>query len=269
MYRQKILLVVAGIALAFGVAACGDDGNDAEEWASVRASLDAINQASLKGDAESFLKYITPRGLETVIFATEEEVREFPVVISSESEGGFFKVGTIKIDGEKAVVTEGPRDDLVLFAPRALDMIKEGGVWKIDGGRMRDAGKPDGAVTVPVKMGDFHFEIDDSRFRVGKPVLFEVKNDGTQPHHFVLFKLAPGVDLEAALAAEGEVPGFEHIGGVGVWKPGESSDVALTRPLEAGSRYVFVCFLPDTSAANPAEAPPHFVLGMVHEVTVK
>jgi hypothetical protein len=264
---------LAVAALSASAAACDDDGGgDEEAEADVQASIDAINQASLALDTDEWLKYVTPNAMETVFYTTEEQAREDPMTAyGSESEDDFFVASEITVDGETAEAVEalGPEDG-PLLAPSVILLVKEDDVWKIDGARAGDAEAPDGAVTVSVVMREFEFEIDDDAFEAGKPVLFEVENDGEQAHHFGFFKLDEGVNLEEALASEeDEAPeGITDLGFIGPMRPGDDGKAAFTENLEPG-RYAFVCFLPDESAEDPEEAPPHFALGMVHEVTVE
>jgi hypothetical protein len=262
---------LAVAALTASAAACDDDGGggDEEAEAEVQAAIDTLNQASLDLDADVFLAGVTQNALETIFYTDEEQAREDPLTsFGSESEDDFLIAQDISVDGDTAEVVEEPRPG-TLVAPTIYTFIRDDGAWKLDSARAGDAEAPDGAVTVSLTMREFEFEIDDDAFEAGKPVLFEVENAGEQHHHFGFFKLDEGVNLEEALASgEEEVEGIEDLGFIGPVAPGDDGHAAYTEPLEPG-RYAFICFLPDESAGNPEEAPPHFALGMVHEVTLE
>jgi hypothetical protein len=270
-------LVALGVSLgaagsAFSVAGCGnDDGGDDEEIAAIEDTIATINQASLDLDVETFLKYVTANALETVYFTTVEQAHEDPMLsFGSDAEGDLFVAEEITVDGDTARVLgdEADAGEEPLVAPYYALLVKEDGLWKLDAVELADAQAPSGAAKVSIVLTDFNFEVDDDAFEVGKPVLFEVKNEGEQTHHFGLFKLEPDVDLDAALNSDEEVGGITDIGFQGPWAPGQGSDVAYTENLEAG-RYALICFLPDETADSPEEAPPHFALGMVHDFTVE
>ena len=100
------------------------------------------------------------------------------------------------------------------------------------------------------------------------PQIVEVTNTGMEPHEMILLKLAEGASVQDALdfmmagkEAEGAPP-FEFAGGAG------PMHAVLTAwyeaDLEAGE-YGLICFI--SSPAN--DFAPHFMLGMVRQVTVE
>lgn len=100
--------------------------------------------------------------------------------------------------------------------------------------------------------------------------IWEVVNDGPEPHELLLFQLAPDATaeqflmaLEASLEspAEAEPPPGLPIGGMQAIVPGLSGWLVLD--LEPGT-YLAVCFIP--SPANEGKA--HVELGMLGEFTV-
>jgi plastocyanin len=94
------------------------------------------------------------------------------------------------------------------------------------------------------------------------------KNDGKQYHHAQLFPIAKGStfdDVKAFLASDTEPTGpppvdFEKGTGTMVQQPGgqQVTDVTLVK-----GDYVVLCFLSDKTGG-----PPHFLKGMVKQVTV-
>jgi hypothetical protein len=93
-----------------------------------------------------------------------------------------------------------------------------------------------------------------------------VANVGEQVHHLLLVRLAPGVTLEEATAAEAEGIDLFEAGllipavGVDLLSPGQTVWPALT--FTPGT-YVMLCSVPD-----PATGLPHEQLGMMLEFTV-
>lgn len=113
-----------------------------------------------------------------------------------------------------------------------------------------------------VKMNDFVF-ILPSAIKAG-PQVWQVDNQGQQPHEIGLIKLAEGktiADVSAFMAAPDGVPPFSDVGGLQAIDPGESGWVNLN--LTPGE-YVALCHIPD-----PASGKPHTELGMVAAFSVK
>jgi len=96
---------------------------------------------------------------------------------------------------------------------------------------------------------------------------FAFTNAGRQVHHMLVFRLAPGVTLAEALAAEEQgMDPFE----AGLVTPGNGAleltpgeTVYPTLSFTPGT-YAMVCFIED-----PATGQPHAELGMVREFTVR
>ncbi len=103
---------------------------------------------------------------------------------------------------------------------------------------------------------------------------YKMVDKGEQPHEMGILKLAEGktvADVKAFLstppgtAPSGPPPFSEDGGGIGAIDPAHPAYIKLD--LKPG-KYVFVCFLPD--APPPAhDLQPHFVHGMIKEVTIK
>ena len=152
-----------------------------------------------------------------------------------------------------------------------------------------DAGTPT-AVVEPQAAGtvvlrDFSFELP-AQIAAG-PQIWEVVNEGPQPHEIALLQLAPGVTPEQLLGmlagppaspevgndmaspeagvagspVAGGPPPFHLVGGMQALAAGLRGWAVLD--LEPGS-YVVVCFVPD-----PASGLPHAALGMVAAFTVE
>jgi len=151
------------------------------------------------------------------------------------------------------------------------------------GGTPPAATEPQAASTVVLR--DFTFELP-AQIAAG-PQVWEVVNEGPQPHEIALLKLAEGVapvqvqgmivgpsaspeaDHEMAspaAAPEGSPaaagpPPFEPVGGMQALASGLRGWIVLD--LEPGN-YLAVCFVPD-----PASGQPHAELGMVASFSVE
>ncbi|MBE7555936.1 MAG: hypothetical protein HS126_33195 [Anaerolineales bacterium] len=113
-----------------------------------------------------------------------------------------------------------------------------------------------------VKLLDFSFVLP-SEIKAGEQ-LWQVVNEGSQPHEVLIIKLAEGktmADLQAFVQTYEGVPPYANLGGFQAITPGESGWLHLN--LEPGN-YVAICYVPD-----PASGHAHAELGMVIPFTVK
>ena len=107
-----------------------------------------------------------------------------------------------------------------------------------------------------VRMLDFSFVLP-SEIKAG-PQVWEVTNEGQQPHEIALIKLAEGktmVDVQAFMHSPAGAPPFEDAGGLQGIDSGETAWVNLD--LQPGN-YAALCHIPD-----PASGRAHEELGMV------
>lgn len=98
-------------------------------------------------------------------------------------------------------------------------------------------------------------------------VRLDVTNEGEQPHHTQVLRLAEGVTeeafFEAAAAGEAELLAVTApVGGTGTVDPGATSAGDGIIDLAEGL-YVFLCFIPDV-----VDGAPHFAKGMIEVVEV-
>jgi hypothetical protein len=99
------------------------------------------------------------------------------------------------------------------------------------------------------------------------PTRISLANDGDEPHHAQLFRLADGAtvaDLRGALTSGGPPAALVHgrfEGGTGLVAPGGSSRADAIVDLAAGT-YAFICFVEDAGGA------PHLAHGMVEPFEV-
>jgi hypothetical protein len=128
----------------------------------------------------------------------------------------------------------------------------------------------DTAAAPPV--ADLRMELVDFSFIIeGEPAagpqIVEIANTGMEPHEVVLLNLAEGASIQDVMTfmmagenAEGAPP-FEFSGGAGPIEAGMTAWYEADLP---SGEYGIICFLP--SPAN--EGAPHFMLGMVQQVSV-
>ena len=124
----------------------------------------------------------------------------------------------------------------------------------------------DSSATAPradevITMTDFSFQLANP-LTAGKHTI-AVRNTGAQPHELELIRLASGKTPDEVLKwmekPSGPPPG-EALGGVAPFIGGH--EVYFTADLAPG-KYMLVCFIPDVK-----DGKPHFVHGMMQEVTV-
>ncbi len=118
------------------------------------------------------------------------------------------------------------------------------------------------AADATVKLLDFFF-ILPAKINAG-PQVWQVTNEGQQPHEIMIVKLAKGKtmsDIQAFMEAPHGTPPFSQIGGFQAINPGQSGWLNLDL---APGEYVALCHVPD-----PASGRAHTELGMVTPFSVK
>ena len=124
--------------------------------------------------------------------------------------------------------------------------------------------EPDIDADLVVRMVDFGYDLP-AEVSAGRQV-WEVVNDGPQPHEMALMKVADGYDADDVMTylqsgGEGGPPPAIPVGGAQVIADGRSNFVELD--LTPGL-YVALCYVPD-----PATGRPHLALGMVTTFVVR
>lgn len=116
---------------------------------------------------------------------------------------------------------------------------------------------------VEMKLVDYGFELS-TPITAGRHVVQVTVPDAPQPHEVFIARLAPGKTANDLLAwmekQEGPPPGMPA-GGTTVISRGGSNILDVT--FEAGE-YALICFMSDYK-----DGKPHFVHGMVRQITVK
>lgn len=121
------------------------------------------------------------------------------------------------------------------------------------------------AADLRMQLVDFSFIVEGEP-KAGVQVV-EIANTGKEPHEVVLLRLAEGAGMQEVMDfmmagenAEGAPP-FEFSGGAGPMEAGMTAWYEADLP---SGEYGIICFLP--SPVN--EGAPHFMLGMVQQVSV-
>ncbi len=254
--RRWLLAGLAATSLALAGVACGDDEPSEEDLRQVEDTATRALQAT-PDDAEFFFDHVTDNLIETVLFSSREDCSANP----GECIGEPATVQGVKdttIDGDKASTTVTAD-----FGTFVLDLVKDGGDWKVDAMKATSDEVPDGAKVVDMSLKDFAFEFKAADIPSNGNVAFRLKNDGKQAHEVIVFSLPADGTIEEALEnAEQSGPPA----GMKVFvQPGQEVDMAFAQPLAAG-RYALLCFFPDTS--DP-EGTPHMAKGMVSEFSVR
>jgi hypothetical protein len=121
---------------------------------------------------------------------------------------------------------------------------------------------PNPKVDVTADLFDYGFKLS-SPVSAGKRTI-RVQNIGKQHHEVELVQLAPGASvgdfMKSMEKMDGPPPG-KPLGGVAGIEPGMSQYFSADF---APGDYALICFLPDTK-----DGKPHFVHGMVQQITVK
>lgn len=121
--------------------------------------------------------------------------------------------------------------------------------------------------TLTMDLVDFGFELSGPI--TGGSQVIEVTNPGAELHEFIVTRLDPGTTGEEFLAAFGEfiertstepLPG-ETLGGLQAIYPGLGGFYSANFTPD---EYLVFCPVDDQKGG-----PPHFVLGMLHELTVQ
>ena len=135
------------------------------------------------------------------------------------------------------------------------------GLSACGGGSKQKSDAPAGS-TLTVSLKEWSVQVSAQQVKPGK-VTFEVSNDGTMPHDFVVIKndLPPN---ELPVDADGRVieSKVNTLGRVNAFPAG--SKQTLTLDLTPG-KYLLICNVVDTSGSSPVS---HYATGMVASLLV-
>jgi len=264
--RGLVIATALVVALAGLAAACGGDGEGSEED---RAEVEqTIRDLAAYGaeDIDAFLEQVTDNVLDDFFGFSREECRQNAAdCVGEPSEVTAIK--DLKVSGDEAeaeLTFTGEEEGESFDEKFRVLLIKEEGVWKLDGFAGANEEIPEGVDVVDLELNEFSFEFDTQKTR-GGGFAFSIKNSGDQAHEVVLVKVPEDLDIEAALESEDQPEGVEDIASNGPFPPGDEGTLVFDEPLEPG-RYVLLCFLPDS---EDPEGTQHANKGMWAEFTVE
>jgi uncharacterized cupredoxin-like copper-binding protein len=144
-------------------------------------------------------------------------------------------------------------------------LVQDGEYWKLDGFSSAPVSVDGDTAVIGVSLTDYAFTFNVASVVAPEVLHFQVRNDGTEFHELVLFRMPEGAETaDDVTAMLGDDPegSFLEDGFVGATfaAPGEQSNLVLVG-LEPG-KYVAICFIPD------AEGTPHYAHGMIAEFEV-
>lgn len=198
------------------VQAAGELQVEVGEAQVLRALLETFLAWNRK-DEEGFTAGFTENGITETMLALPQAVGEPGI--------GLRRLVDVSAVGEVATIH-------VMFALGTqrnsvnMSLVKEEGVWKIDGERRLPPKINKGTATVGVTIAECGLTFDKTSVSGGN-VVFKLANSGGQHHHLVLHS---GSDISAS----------SQIAFVRNLEPGAEMNVAFARPLQPGT-YVFQC----------------------------
>ncbi len=225
----------------------------------IRKMMDRYNAQDMQG----YLDFYTDKGLDSRYHLTREEATTILADFIGTPPVTIFRFANSNVTDNTTNVhvltTSGEVASEDIFS-----LVKDAGVWKVDGYGRFAAAPPPGRITLSVSMKEFGFDFDASMIKDGN-ISFKLKDEGQQRHEVILDRIPQDLDLEEAIKGGKPPVGAEPIAFLGVAKPREVKRMVFGDPLAPG-RYVFLCFMPD--ADDPAHTP-HALKGMYAEFTIK
>jgi len=262
-----------GALALLAITACGDDSSSSDSTAAsttaaaetTAAPTTAATETSATGEfaelcalaeemynqdnpptAEQLTKYqaLAPEEIKPAVDALAT-----PLLAAGDSVIDFFKV-IAKDDIQAQMDTVDAWEEANCGIPHSADdELPEGASEEIEA----DANRVD------VVAKDFSFEIP-TEIPAGR-TSFVLTNHGAEAHFLAVVKLAEGVTMEQALAAEDPEGMIEGEWGTDLAFPDGEDEEAITFDLEPG-HYGVACFIPTT------DGTPHAMKGMTAEFTV-
>jgi len=115
------------------------------------------------------------------------------------------------------------------------------------------------AEEVTVEATEYEFDLSATPTTETQSITFD--NQGEKFHVMVFARLAEGVELEEAIAAQGEKGTATTIAEAEA-APGKSATVEVKEPIEPGGPYVMLCPIEDEDGA-------HYELGQLEELDIE
>jgi hypothetical protein len=278
MFSRTRILRVAGVTagvLALSsmvLVACSDDDDDGGD-STVNDVAEQMVEDWNNEDAEAFAAHFTDEGLASFASGagappdmTADDVRAALPDIMADSPTELEEVKDAESTDDTASGTLVLKSGATLSAD-VVDLVKQDDAWLVNS-YQTGAGELDTEdyTSVPVALKEFEFVFNQDDFDPGTKHVFEVTNEGEQPHELVLVKLDEDVNLEEALASESEEePEGVEFQAFAQAEPGQSTRIVFAEDMEPG-RYAMICFFPDT---DDPEQTPHAFKGMLSDFTIE
>ena len=256
--------------LAIGLIACGDDADidraDSPDVAAVDATMQGVRDALAAGDVEGFLELWTDDGLQQLFHETSASFQTGYYIGAKQYNLGESSDTTVSGD---TATTVAPLYFRLVGVVRRFSLIRQDGVWKVDGGTLATADAGD-ATVIDVDFGDSAILFDASAIVDGN-IALRVHNTTATRHELNILTALPDRDITAFFEhPEDEPPlpegrsmpeGTDFIGGVSSIDPGVTVTILFSETLPA-ARYVFFCNAEDESGQ------PHSKKGEFAEFTI-
>ncbi|MGH9212714.1 MAG: hypothetical protein ACRD2C_18900 [Acidimicrobiales bacterium] len=269
--------LVAIVAL-LAAAACGDDDSDTTAAEDADDSADADEAAGSDTDLDAYCEAVL-----ALEMAPPPDI-DFATATPEEIAAGLqaHAADTMRplADEVLAVAPDELADDLDAMDGALTELEATGDIAVFDQPEAAEASDRlhsfdldnCGWTTTDITATNYAFDGIPDELPTGV-TSFEMTNDGTDVHEFVLFRKNDGVTQSAedllALPPEEALQQVTQVGFQDLVSPGDASYSVVD--LAAGD-YVAVCFLPVGMTSEqeppPADAPPHFTHGMFAEFTV-
>jgi uncharacterized cupredoxin-like copper-binding protein len=235
-------------------------GAAADEATTAAAQAAAMNIVAClnSGNLEGVVALMTTNAMETV-FGSGNPYDVMMFLEGTTFEG--FTTGMVYAydDGSVSVDVQYNQGPYQVVGERWY-LAQDGEYWKLDGIEGAPVSVDGDTAVVGVSLTDYAFTFNVSAVVQPEVLQFQVRNDGTEMHELVLFRMPEGMTLDDIKAdPEGTIPEDAFVGAAFA-APGEQTDLVLVG-LEPG-KYVAVCFIPT------AEGTPHYAEGMIAEFEV-
>jgi len=266
--RRRLAALALAAVLAVGGVACGSDDDDGATDAPDTTETTAATGDAPVGDPASSSD--EPSGdADLLAFCEAHEAVEAAFMEGDESAIG------AAVEAFTAAAPDEFRDAVDTAIGLALDGQEGSPEFVAAYGELLDAmQEPCDRNLVAVSATDYAYDDVPEAWEAG-PTVVKLRNDGTEFHHMVVYRVADGVtdSVEDLLPRSHEEGGpMTGVGAVDAM-PGETGSSFLG--LEPG-RHIAMCLVPtgttpenlDAIQAGEAGGPPHFEHGMYFEFTV-
>ena len=245
--------------LAIGLVACSDetDRADAADVAAVEATIQAVRDAFAAGDVAGVINLWTENGLQELFHESSESFENNTGYYVGAKQYSLGASSNTTVSGETAT-TIAPLFFRLVGVVRQFTLIKQDGLWKIDGGALATTDAGD-AVVIDIDFSESAIEFDVSAIVDGNIALL-VHNSTAKRHELNILTALADRDITAFFEhPEDEPPlpegqsmpeGTDFIGGVSAIDSGVTVTILLSETLPP-ARYVFFCNSEDDPSGQP------------------